>query len=76
MTYATFLSELMFLYLDDKAPPSEVINKVAAVVSQSGNAAGQELYSLLESSDIERYVPLCFSLCAQMSLNLFHVNVY
>ncbi len=48
----------MFLYLDDKAPPSEVIIKVAAVVSQSGNAAGQELYSLLESSDIERYVPL------------------
>lgn len=66
----------MFLYLDDKAPPSEVINKVAAVVSQSGNATSQELYSLLESSDIERYVPLCFSLCVQMSLNLFHINVY
>lgn len=44
------------LDLDDKAPPSEVINKVAAVVSQSGNAAGQELYSLLESSDIESII--------------------
>lgn len=49
----------MFLYLDDKAPPSEVVNKVAAVVSQSGNAAGQELYNLLENSDIDRYVKFC-----------------
>ncbi|XP_043079145.1 centrosomal protein of 70 kDa isoform X3 [Puntigrus tetrazona] len=42
------------LDLDDKAPPSEVVNKVAAVVMQSGSVAGQELHSLLESSDIER----------------------
>lgn len=53
-----FLSELMFLYLDDEVPPSEVVNKVAAIMSQSGNAAGQELYSLLESSDIDRCVHL------------------
>lgn len=46
----------VYTKLDDKAPPSEVINKVAAVVSQSGNAAGQELYSLLESSDIESII--------------------
>lgn len=58
MTTFLFLSELMFLYLDDKAPPSEVVNKVAAVVSQSGNAACQELYNLLENSDIDRYVHL------------------
>ncbi|KTG39947.1 hypothetical protein cypCar_00029560, partial [Cyprinus carpio] len=38
---------------NDEVPPSEVLNKVAAIVSQSGNAAGQELYSLLESSDID-----------------------
>ncbi|KAK2906825.1 hypothetical protein Q8A67_005810 [Cirrhinus molitorella] len=44
------------LDLDDKAPPSEVVNKVAAIVSQSGSGAGQELHSLLESSDIESII--------------------
>ncbi|XP_043079156.1 centrosomal protein of 70 kDa isoform X10 [Puntigrus tetrazona] len=44
------------LDLDDKAPPSEVVNKVAAVVMQSGSVAGQELHSLLESSDIESII--------------------
>ncbi|XP_016295822.1 centrosomal protein of 70 kDa isoform X1 [Sinocyclocheilus anshuiensis] len=44
------------LDLDDKAPPSEVMNKVAAIVSQSGNATGHELYSLLESSDIDSII--------------------
>ncbi len=58
MTTLLFLSELMFLYLDDKAAPSEVVNKVAAIMSQLGNAAGQELYNLLENSDIDRYVHL------------------
>lgn len=58
MTTLLFLSELMFLYLDDKAAPCEVVNKVAAIMSQSGNAAGQELYNLLENSDIDRYVHL------------------
>lgn len=58
MTTLLFFSELMFLYLDDKAAPSEVVNKVAAIMSQSGNAAGQELYNLLENSDIDGYVHL------------------
>ncbi|XP_077082291.1 centrosomal protein of 70 kDa isoform X2 [Siphateles boraxobius] len=44
------------LELDDRAPPSEVVNKVAAVVSQSGNVASQELHSLLESSDIDSII--------------------
>ncbi|XP_065100668.1 centrosomal protein of 70 kDa isoform X2 [Paramisgurnus dabryanus] len=42
------------LNLDDRAPPSEVVNKVAAVVSQTNNDTGQELYNLLETTDIER----------------------
>ncbi|XDV22650.1 hypothetical protein PO909_027500 [Leuciscus waleckii] len=44
------------LELDDRAPPSEVVNKVAAIVSQSGNVASQELHSLLESSDIDSII--------------------
>uniref|UniRef100_A0A8C1ABV0 Centrosomal protein of 70 kDa n=2 Tax=Cyprinus carpio TaxID=7962 RepID=A0A8C1ABV0_CYPCA len=44
------------LDLDDKAPPSEVVNKVGTIVSQSGNAAGHELYSLLERSDIDSII--------------------
>lgn len=47
---------MSYLVIDDRAPPSEVVNKVAAIVSQSGNIANPELYGLLESSDIDRYV--------------------
>ncbi|XP_065100666.1 centrosomal protein of 70 kDa isoform X1 [Paramisgurnus dabryanus] len=44
------------LNLDDRAPPSEVVNKVAAVVSQTNNDTGQELYNLLETTDIESII--------------------
>lgn len=44
------------LNLDDRAPPSEVVNKVAAVVSQTNNDMGQELYNLLETTDIESII--------------------
>ncbi|XP_051549802.1 centrosomal protein of 70 kDa isoform X4 [Myxocyprinus asiaticus] len=44
------------LDLDDGAPPSEVVNKVARIVSQSGNVAGQELYNLLETTDIDSII--------------------
>ncbi|KAK7136871.1 hypothetical protein R3I93_017051 [Phoxinus phoxinus] len=44
------------LELDDRAPPSEVVNKVAAIVSRSRNGASQELHSLLESSDIDSII--------------------
>ncbi|TRZ00783.1 hypothetical protein DNTS_034754 [Danionella cerebrum] len=44
------------LHLDGRAPPSEVVNKVALVVSQSGNVSGQELCALLESTDIDSII--------------------
>ncbi|XP_067271807.1 centrosomal protein of 70 kDa isoform X2 [Pseudorasbora parva] len=44
------------LDLDERAPHSEVVNKVAAIVAQSGNAATEELYGLLESSDIDSII--------------------
>lgn len=47
------------LVLDDRAPPSEVVNKVAGIVSQTSNrASNHELYKLLETSDIDRYEKL------------------
>ncbi|XP_057181259.1 centrosomal protein of 70 kDa isoform X2 [Triplophysa rosa] len=41
------------LDLDDRAPPSEVVNKVAGIVSQTSN---KELYKLLETSDIDSII--------------------
>ncbi|KAA0712066.1 Centrosomal protein of 70 kDa [Triplophysa tibetana] len=45
------------LDLDDRAPPSEVVNKVAGIVSQTSNkASNHELYKLLETSDIDSII--------------------
>lgn len=72
---------LSYLVIDDRAPPSEVVNKVAAIVSQSGNAASQELHSLLESSDIDRYVHVLFEFlivlnAEQMCVKLWQATLY
>lgn len=59
------------LDLDDRAPPSEVVNKVARIVTQtSSKASNQELYNLLETSDIDRYVN-CILINSQLLLIMF-----
>ncbi|XP_067252062.1 centrosomal protein of 70 kDa isoform X4 [Chanodichthys erythropterus] len=74
------------LDLDDRAPPSEVVNKVAAIVSQSGNIASPELYGLLESSDIdsiivklkehEEFFPVFHSFILQLLQTLGETKLY
>lgn len=73
-----FLSELMLSYhvIDDRAPPSEVVNKVAAIVSQSGNIASPELYGLLESSDIDRYVHFLFEFLIVLNAGQIFVKLF